>query len=197
VELVLTCIVPRKDTKPIAKELIRRFGGVSAMLNASTEELLQVAGIGERAAAFLHLFRELLSYCLAEKYTGKSVITHRGDVEAYLRFQFGLKRDEYIAALFLDTGNHVVATEILAEGTVNQCALHPRTIVERALHFGAASIILAHNHPGGSRRASEADWALTQRLFHAVKPMDIALLDHIIIAQDAAISLREQSRWPV
>jgi DNA repair protein RadC len=195
-ELLLTCIIPRKDTKPIAKDLIDRFGSVSSALHAPTAELLQVEGIGPRGVAFISFFRELISYCLTERFQGKSVLSHRSDVEAYLRFQLGQKRDEYIAVLFLDSGNHVLRTEIVAEGTVNQCVLHPRTIIEKALHYGAASMIIVHNHPGGSQRASEADWALTVRLFQSARILDIALLDHIIIARDSAVSLREQPRWP-
>jgi DNA repair protein RadC len=196
IELLLTCIIPLRDTKPIAKELIQRFGGVSGILNASSEELHQIKGIGSRAATFLTLFRELIAYCLAEKFEGRSIVAHRTDVEAYLKFNFGHKRDEYIAALFLDNGNHVIRTELLAEGTVNQCSLHPRTIIERAIRCGAAAIILAHNHPGGTPRASEPDWSLTTRLFQAGKLLDMALLDHIIITRESTVSLREHVRWP-
>jgi DNA repair protein RadC len=138
-----------------------------------------------------------MSCCLKEKYREQPLIAHRTDVEEHLKFHFGLMREEYVAALFLDNGNRVLNTEIISEGTVNQCAVYPRTVIELALKRGAASIILAHNHPGGSTTPSEADWDITKRLFDIGKLLEIPLLDHIIIAKETAFSLRELSRWPV
>ena len=125
------------------------------------------------------------------------MIGHRRDVEEYLRFYFGRRRDEYVAALFLGNRNQVLETEVIAGGTVNQCAVYPRTIMEKALHYGAASIILAHNHPGGGLRPSEADWILTERLFAICALLEIPLLDHLIISQQEVVSLKEFPRWPV
>ena len=195
-ELILTYAIPRRDTKPIARELVRRFGSLSALLNASPDELVRVEGIGKRSAGLFLLLREVTAYCLKEKYERKSVIAHRRDVEEYLRFHFGGRRDEYVAALFLGNRNQVLETEIIAEGTVNQCAVFPRVIMEKALRFGAGSVILAHNHPGGGLKPSEADWVLTERLFTICKLLEIPLLDHLIISQLEVVSLKELPRWP-
>jgi DNA repair protein RadC len=195
-ELLLTYVLPHRDLKPIAKKLLAAFSTVSGVLSAPAADLMTIAGIGSRAAQLFSLFKAVMSYCLKEKYSRRSIMTHRGEVEEYLRFNFGLLRDEYVAALFLDNAQHVISTEIVSEGTVNQCAIYPREVVFRALKHHAASIILAHNHPGGGKTASEQDWAITQRLAQVGKLLDIPLLDHIIITGETTISLRELPRWP-
>ena len=196
VELILTFVIPRKDTKPVAKELIGHYKSVNAILNADLRELQQFKGIGPKSARFLALFKEVMAYCLSEKYEKQSIISHRKDVEEYLRFHFGMRRDEFFAVLFLDNSNHVITTEDVSKGTVNQCAVYPRTVVEKALACGASAIIVAHNHPGGTSSASESDWQLTKQLFTACRVLEISLLDHIIILRNAVISLREHGRWP-
>jgi DNA repair protein RadC len=197
VELVLTYAIPRRDTKDIAKDLLKRYKTLSGLLNAGTDGLVKTDGIGQRSATLLLLMREVMARCLKEKYEQKSIISHRRDAEEYLRFYFGHRRDEYVAALFLGNRNQVLETGIIAEGTVNQCIVYPRIIMEKALRFGAASIILAHNHPGGGTKASEADWLLTERLFAICKLLDVPLLDHLIISQQEVVSLKELPRWPV
>jgi DNA repair protein RadC len=195
-ELLLTFVLPRKDTKPIARTLIDRYKTIGGVINTPIEELSCVDGIGERSASMFLLIRDLIAHCLNEKYQKQDVISHRRDVEEYLRFYFGNRRDEYVAVLFLDNANHIIRTEIIAEGTVNQCAVYPRIVIEKALRNGATSIILAHNHPGGSVNASEADWLITERLFTVGKLLEIPLLDHVIICSHKVVSLRELPRWP-
>jgi len=195
-ELLLTYAIPRKDTKKIARALLRRFKNISAIINAPMESLALVEGIGSSSAELLTLVRDLLAWCLKERYEQGNVISHRKDVETYLRVFFGYRGDEYVAALFLDVANRVLQTEIIAEGTVNQCTLYPRVIFEKALRYHASAIILAHNHPGGTASPSESDWAVTGRIFAAGKLFDLPLLDHIIICSDTVVSLRDLPRWP-
>ncbi len=196
VELILMFVIPQKDTKPTAKKLLTHYKTISAMLNAKPDELEQFSGVGTKTARFLSLFKEVMAYCLLEKYEKQSAISRRKDVEEYLRFHFGMRKDEFVAILFLDNSNRVIATDEMVEGTVNQCVVYPRIIVEKALKYGASSLIMAHNHPGGSVQASESDWQITQRLHTVGKILDITLLDHIIIVRDRVISLRDQARWP-
>lgn len=196
VELILTMAIPRKDTKAIAKDLIARFTTVGGVLNAGASEMRETTGVGQKTATILHLLNELIAHCLRERYEKGSAIARRRDVEEYLRFYFGMRKDEYVAVLFLDNANHVIATEEVGKGTVNQCAVYPRMIVEKAIRHGASSMILAHNHPGQSPDASEADWSITERLHKAGRLLDISLLDHIVVSGNGVLSLREQSRWP-
>jgi DNA repair protein RadC len=195
-ELLLTYSIGRKDTKPVAKRLLDRFRSVGAVCNAPAEELQEVAGIGERSATLFTLVRDLLSVVLRERYQNLDIMSSREDVEAYLRVTFGHRRDEYLAALFLDAKNHVRHTEIIAEGTVNQCAVFPRVIFEKALKCGAAGIIMAHNHPAGTPNPSEQDWQITTRIHTAGTLLDLPLVDHILICSERTVSLRELPRWP-
>lgn len=196
IEFLLTFVIHRRDTKPIAHELLKRYKTVGALLNAPVEELCTVEGIGQKSAVLFPLLRDIFGLCLKEKFERTDLVSHRRDVDQYLKFYFGYRRDEYVAALFLDAANHVLKTEIVGEGTVNQCALYPRVIIEKALRASAASMILAHNHPGGTASPSEVDWQITERLIAAGKLLELPLLDHIIICTEQVISLREMSRWP-
>lgn len=196
VELLLTYAIPRKDTKQIAHRLISRFKTVGSLINASEDELVKVSGITNRSATLFQLLRDIMAICLKERYEKQDIITHRRDVEEYLRFYFGQRRDEYVAAIFLDNSNHILNTEIVAEGTVNQCAVYPRIVIERALRCSAASMIIAHNHPGGGLTPSEADWLITERMFTIGRMLELPLIDHIIISHHKVISLRDLPRWP-
>ncbi len=196
IELLLAYAIPRKDTKQIAHHLVSRFKTLGSIINASEEELIKESGISIRSAALFHLLRDIMAICLKERYEKQDLITHRHDVEEYLRFYFGQRKDEYVAAIFLDNSNHILNTEIVAEGTVNQCAVYPRLIIERALRCSATSMIIAHNHPGGGLTPSEADWLITERIFTLGKMLELPLIDHIIISHHKVISLRELPRWP-
>ena len=196
VELLLTYTIPRCDTKKVAYALLKRYKSLGALLNASPDDIRRVSGIGEKSASHFRLLREVMNYCLKERYDRQCIITHRHDVEEYLRISFGYCRNEYLAALYLGNRNQVLETVRISEGTVNQCTVHPRIIIEKALHYAAASIIIAHNHPGGGQTPSEADWLLTERLFEICRLMEIPLLDHLIISTEGVASLKEAARWP-
>jgi DNA repair protein RadC len=196
IELILTYTIQRRDTKKMAYVLWERYKSLSALLNASPKEIQRVSGIGERSASHIRLLGEVMGYCLKERYNRQSIIAHRHDVEEYLRFSFAYCRTEYLAALYLGNRNQVLETCIIAEGTVNQCTVHPRNIIEKALHCAATSLIIAHNHPGGGQAPSEADWLLTERLFEICRLMEIPLHDHLIISAEGVISLKEATRWP-
>jgi DNA repair protein RadC len=195
-EFLLTFALPRIDTKPLAKDLLARYGTVSAVINAPLDELREIKGLGQRSAILLTLVKDIIAYSLRERVIDKPVITQRGDVENYLRSRLSERRDEYVIALYLDNGNRVLGDEIVAEGTVNRCVIFPRKVMEGAMRRSAASFILVHNHPGGTAAASEEDWKTTERLYNARKQIDIPMLDHIIISKDKAVSLREFKRWP-
>jgi DNA repair protein RadC len=196
VELLLTYAIPRKDVKPLAKQLVKRYKTVSALCNARPAELMEIEGIGARAALLLSLVKEVSAYCLRERYDKQCVLSHRSDVEQYLRFHYGMRHDEFFAALYLDSSNHCLATEVISEGTATQCAVHPRLVMQRGFDNGAAAFIIAHNHPGGSAEPSIADWHLTEQLYKIGKILDMQLLDHIIVLSDRTVSLKDFPRWP-
>jgi DNA repair protein RadC len=193
VELLLTFVNARGDTKPLAKELLKRYKTVYGLLHADPNDLMKVPGVGKRTCQLLALVREVAAQSLREK---RQPLHHRKDVEEYLRFHFGGRGDEYVAVIYLDNGNNVITTEIECVGTVNQCVVYPRDIMQNAFRCKAAKLIVAHNHPGGSPSPSESDWTITQRLFEICRLLDIELLDHVVVARDTAVSLRELPRWP-
>ena len=195
IELLLTFVNSRGDTKPLAKELLRRYKTVYGLLHAEPNELMKVPGVGRRTCELLALVREVAAHSLREKLE-RQPLHHRKDVEEYLRFHFGGRGDEYVGVIYLDNGNNVITTEIECVGTVNQCVVYPRDIMQSAFRCKAAKLILAHNHPGGSASPSESDWSITQRLFEICRLLDIELLDHLIVARDTTVSLRELPRWP-
>jgi len=194
-ELLLTFTIPRRDTKKLAKKLLADYGAVSAVINAPLDELFSRKDLTKRSAALFSLVKDAATFCLSERCEEKPIVTHRGDIEKYLRFNFGHRRDEYIVVIFLDSGSRVIGTEVVGEGTVNRCVVYPRKIIGAAIKCGASSFILAHNHPSGTAEPSEEDWKTTERLAAAGKCMDVPLVDHIIICKDKTVNLREHGRW--
>jgi DNA repair protein RadC len=195
-ELLLTFVQARGDTKPVAKRLLAEFKSLSGVLNADPQQLQAVDGVGPRTALLMAFLRDVAAYCLRERVERRSAISHRRSVEEYLRFEFGHRSDEFVAVLFLDTANAVMSAQVVAEGTVNQCVIYPREIVRKALQLGAASMILAHNHPAGTVQPSEADWSMTARLHEVGRLLDLPLLDHLIVCRNQVQGLRELPRWP-
>jgi len=196
IELILTFAIPRKDVKPIARALLARFGSLSAVLHAPFDQLAETPGMGRRTALLFSLMKDVMTQSLREGIDRQHYISRRQDVEEYLRFQLGPKPYEYTAMLYLDNGNHVLGTEVVAEGTSNQCVVYPRKVIERALLHKASTMIMAHNHPGGSLSPSDSDWALTKRISQIGKLMEIPLLDHVIITREGTASLKDHPRWP-
>jgi len=121
-------------------------------------------------------------------------ISSRTDVADFCTQYLSPLPVENVCIIALDTGNNIIGYEAL-EGATNQCAVYPTNVFRFLLTSGAASFILAHNHPGGSSHASEADWKLTERLKKAGELLDLPLLDHILITETACISLRNCGRW--
>jgi len=196
IELLLSYILPRKDTKPLAKELLGTYKTVTNLLNQQTQTLVAESGLTDRTALYFSVLRELITYCLKEKCLQQPVVNNREAVEEYLIFTFGHRKDEYIAGIFLDNQNHIIHSEILAEGTVNQCVLHKRLVFEKAFTYGASALILAHNHPGGGMEPSESDWRLTKEILEIGKKLNVNLLDHLITTKTKTVSLRNSPRWP-
>jgi DNA repair protein RadC len=169
------------------------FGGISGLLNADLEDLKRIKGLGGPAkraelAAVLELSRRALSQQLKER----EVFSSPGAVKHYLQLHLAAKRHEVFAVLFLDAQNRLVVMEEMFRGTLTQTSVYPREVVTRALAHGAASVVLAHNHPSGTVQPSRADEALTQTLKAALALVDVRVLDHVIVAQGNALSMAEQ-----
>ncbi len=190
-ELLLFYAIPRRDVSPLARMLIQRFGSFSAVLNAPVEELQKIPGMGEGSAAFLHLMPELCQYYRKDMIRFKKQICSLRDAEEYLLPQFTGMTTEAVYLLCLDNANRILYSDFIGQGTVDAAHLSVRAVVEIALRVGATSIILAHNHPRGFAIPSQSDIDSTLRIQISLHGLGIRLQDHLIIADEDFVSLRQ------
>lgn len=182
-EFLLSFIFRQGDVKPLAKELVKRFGSFSRVLDAPIEELESIKGMGKASAISLSAFRHAMAFYYKDNLQDAPLqITKMTALVEMLRANIGHEQNEVLFAIFLNAKNEVLASKALGEGSVTQAAAFPRRIVEEALKLKAASIILAHNHPGGVAEPSEHDISITTEIQKALGIMDISLQDHIILA---------------
>jgi DNA repair protein RadC len=168
-ELLLTYVIRRHDVKPIAKSLLAEFGSLKGILDAEIEELTQVQGMGEHSSILFKLVKELAALYLKQKATEKKQVTCTTELIDYCRTVMGGKKDEEFFVIYLDAQNRIIECETLQKGVVNQAVVYPRQVLESVLKKKASAIILAHNHPSGHVRPSDADIRLTnmnKRLFN-------------------------------
>ncbi|MCK4910679.1 MAG: DNA repair protein RadC [Thermodesulfovibrionales bacterium] len=194
-ELLLTYAVPRRDVKPLAKRLIKRFGSLQGVLDATFEELLEEDGLTENSATYIKVLKD----CSALYLRGRSrrqgdIIASTGALLDYCRVKLAGLKDERFLAVFLNSSNEVIADEVIQEGTVNQSVVYPRKVMERALHHGATALIFVHNHPGGACRPSKDDKLITAELVRVAKGLQITVHDHLIVCRDGYYSFRERGQ---
>jgi len=190
-EILLTYAVPRVDVKPIAKALLKRFHTLAGVFDANMAELSQLEGMGEKGAMFLSLMREIELRHLASDLPAKKVLDCPDRVKSYLRLLMQGRGMECFGALFTDQQHRLITAQILFEGTVDRTVVYPRNLMKRALELDAKGLLLFHNHPGGTARASQEDIALTLRMVDACAPLDIKILDHFLIAGREVLSFKE------
>lgn len=168
------------------------FGGIAGLLHASSQDLQRIKGLGPAKRAELMAVLELARRAMAQQLREREVFDSPQAVQHYLQLHLAGRTHEVFAVLFLDSGNRLIAMEELFRGTLTQTSVYPREVVLRALHHHAAAVVLAHNHPSGSVQPSRADEALTQTLKAALALVDVRVLDHMIVAPGAALSMAEQ-----
>ena len=191
-ELLLTFVLPRIDTKPVARELLYKFKNLSGVLNADIKELQKVKGIKERSAQFLNILSATISYYFQEKAkTGQIQFTNLNDLIIYLKAILKGKKNEVMYVIYLNSQNKLIYAENLSEGTVSETVVLPRKIVENALKQNATTVIIAHNHPGGLAEPSDKDNIMTEQIKNALKTVNITLQEHIIISDEGYFSYRK------
>lgn len=168
------------------------FGGIAGLLNASASDLVRIKGLGPAKRAELLAVLELARRALGQQLRERALLDSPDTVRHYLQLHLAAKGHEVFAVLFLDSQNRLIALEELFRGTLTQTSVYPREVVLRALHHQACSVVLTHNHPSGNVQPSRADQALTHTLKAALALVDVAVLDHIIVAPGAALSMAEQ-----
>ncbi len=192
IELLLTFAIPRRDTKPIAKDLFRRFKNIQGIMEAPREELMKVDGVGENAAFLVKFFLEAPAYYLRERIKKREYLHSAGDVLEYLQVSMMSLKHEVFRVIFLNAKNEIITTENLHEGTLNQSLVYPRKIIEKALQHNASGLIFVHNHPSGHAKPSPQDHEITRNLVFAARMMDLEVFDHIIIGHGDYYSFAEE-----
>ena len=188
-ELLLFYCMPRINTNDIAHELIRTFGGLPGVFEATPDELQKVTGIGKNAAVFLNLISSATRYYQVEKAEVAIPMTTVEQFGQAFTPLFSGRRNEMIYLLCLDAKCKRICCTLLSEGSVNCAGVSVRKIVERALAVNATSVVLAHNHPSGVAVPSSEDIHTTMQAAKALKAVGVALLDHIVVADDDYTSM--------
>ena len=172
-----------KSAVDLARDLLQRFDGrLSALVDASLQELAEVSGIGMAKAAQLKASFELARRALSQEMAVRDAFSSPGRVRDWLRLKLASRPHEVFMALWLDAQNRLLKAEELFSGTLTQTSVYPREVVKAALAHNAAAVILAHNHPSGVAEPSAADEMLTRNLKTALAMVDVKLLDHFIVA---------------
>lgn len=188
-ELLLFFAIPQGDTNELAHELIKRFGGLSRVLEADFEELKKVSGIGDHTATLLALVTELCRYYQVDCTQRTEVLTTLDACGSYLVPRFFGRTNETVFLLCLDAKCKVLCCKEVGEGSVNSASISIRKIVERALAANATTVILAHNHPSGVAVPSAEDVQTTRRIAAALSAVDVHLADHIVVADGDYVSM--------
>lgn len=189
-ELLLFRLIPRRDTKPIAKALLARFGSLPEVLGAPVRLLTEVKGVGDSVATDLKLVASIAHRMLKGELRGRQVLASWSSVIEYCRAAMAFEAREQFRVLFLDKKNALIADEIQQTGTVDHTPVYPREVVKRALELSATAIILVHNHPSGDPTPSRADIEMTKLIIDTARPLGITVHDHIIIGKDGHASLK-------
>lgn len=194
-EILLFYIIPRQDTNEIAHRLLDRFGSLENVLDAKLEDLVTVKGISDNAATYLTLIREVSRYYQVRKADlGEPLNT----VEAYcdvLVPQFLGRRNEMVYMLCLDGKSKMISCNLVGEGSLNSANVPVRKIIETALTANATMVVLAHNHPGGVAIPSTEDIYSTRHLAQVLGALDILLLDHVVVADNQAVSMVSSGQY--
>ncbi|HTV71332.1 MAG TPA: DNA repair protein RadC [Rhizobiaceae bacterium] len=189
-ELLLFRLIPRSDTKPVAKALLARFGTFAEVLGAPEELLREVKGVGPAVALDLKIIAAAASRMALSEIKGREVLSSWASVLDYCRTAMAFETKEQFRVLFLDKKNVLIADEVQQTGTVDHTPVYPREVVARALQLSATAIILVHNHPSGDPTPSRADIDMTKTIVETAKPLGIAVHDHIIIGKKGHASMK-------
>ena len=192
IEYLLGLAIRRGDTKPLAKELLRSFGGLGALLTAAPEALLQVKGVGDTSAAALKIAHAVALRMLKSEAEARPILNNWQALIDYLRADMAYHSIERFRVLHLNTRNMLIRDEVMSEGSIDQSAVYVREVIRRAIDLGSASIILVHNHPSGETSASRADIDVTRAIIEAAKRLGIVVHDHIIIGAQGHRSLKSE-----
>lgn len=189
-ELILFRAIPRRDVKPLAKQLIATFGGFPQVIAAPIERLTEIKGISENVAQELKIVQASALKLAQARVLNRPVISSWNDLLSYCRAAMADEKTELFRILFLDKKNILIADEVQQRGTIDHTPVYPREVVKRALELGASSIILVHNHPSGDPTPSRADIDMTNLIIKAAGALNIRVHDHLVIGHEHHASFK-------
>ena len=189
-ELLLFTVIPQGDVKPLAKDLLARFGNLNGIFHATADELKTVRKIGDVAAASLKVVLAMHQRLLKTEIMQRPLLNNWPRLLDYLSAVMAQERTEHFRLLFLNKKNELIADEVQSSGTIDHTQAYPREILKRALELGASALVLVHNHPSGDPTPSRDDIAMTQTIKAAGAPFGITIHDHLIVAKDGITSLK-------
>ncbi len=181
--------VPGKSAVDISRELINDFGDLRGVLTAKQESFCQTPGLGPAKFSYMQAVLELGKRFLEQKMQPRDVMTNPESVNHFLSSHLRDRSREIFAVLFLDNRHQVIKYEEMFQGTLGSAAVHPREIIKQVLHYNAAAIIIAHNHPSGIAEPSQSDADITVKIQKALQLIDVRLLDHIVVGDGEFVSL--------
>lgn len=190
IEYLLTLTIPRVDTKPLAKALLREFGGLAGLFAADADALRRVKGMSDRSIAALRIAKATALRLGRAEVAARPVLANWQALLDYLRAAMAAEPIEQVRVLYLDTRNILIRDQVMQTGTIDQAAVYVREIVKRAMELHAASLIIVHNHPSGDPAPSRADIDITRALVNAARPLGIAVHDHLIMGANGHASFK-------
>ena len=191
-EMVLFLALPRRDTKPIAKALLARFGSFAGAIAAPLQDLRATEGLGEAGVAALKTVQAASLRLARGEVINRPVLSNWDRLMEYLNAVLARERIEQFRVLFLDNRNRLLADEAQSRGTVNHTPVYPREVMKRALELHATALIVVHNHPSGDPTPSRDDIAMTQEIKGAAAALSIVLHDHVIVGNGNWLSFRKE-----
>ncbi len=189
-ELLLFQAIPRKDVKPLAKNLIDKFGSYAGVLNAPLHQLSQFDGLSETSAISIKSVQAAAHRLMKQEVMHKPVLNSWDRLMEYCSATMAHEQKEHFRILFLNKKNELILDEVQGSGTIDHTPAYPREIMKRALEVGATALILLHNHPSGDPNPSEADIIMTEAIVDAATPLGIMIHDHIIIGRKGHVSFK-------
>jgi DNA repair protein RadC len=182
-ELTLFTAIPRRDTKPLAKALMARFGSFAEVIAAPRARLMDVPGVGETVANHLKIVEAAAQRLAKTQVMGRPALSSWSALLDYCTAAMARSDKEEFPVLFLDRKNVLIADEVQNKGTVDHAPVYPREVIKRALELSASCLILVHNHPSGDPTPSKADIAMTREIVTAANALGIAVHDHLVIGR--------------
>lgn len=189
-ELTLFAALPRRDTKPLAKALLLRFGSFAEVIAAPRARLMEVKGVGESVANHLKIVEAAAHRLAKTSVIGRPALSSWTALLDYCTTAMARSQNEEFRILFLDRKNVLIADEVQNRGTVDHTPVYPREIIKRALELSASAIILVHNHPSGDPTPSKADILMTREIVTAAKALALAVHDHLVIGRSGHASFK-------